>query len=463
MKIQFCGAAGTVTGSCHLLTLDDGEQILLDCGLYQGSDDDMESFNREWLFDPEKLHAVVLSHAHIDHSGRMPKLVKDGFRGRIYATPATRDLCALMLMDSAWIQVKDAEYEHRKTGRKVEPLYEAAHARKTMEQFSSFPYEQWFPIHPDVDVMFRDTGHILGSASVTLRIRRQGLKDQYFGFSGDIGRPDRPILRDPKPMQPLDYLICESTYGNKLHETYEDQSERLLDIIQQTCVEQKGRLIIPAFSVGRTQEIVHRIDRLEHEGRLPKGVRIYVDSPLAVNATDIFRAHPECFDEDMLHYLYRDPDPFGFNRLHYIKDVEDSKKLNAVESAIIISASGMITAGRIKHHVRNAIGSRQHTILIVGYCAPYTVGGLLASGAEKVRLFGQEYRVKARVEIMNGFSAHGDQREMIDFLKLQDPQRLRQMWLVHGDPERQEGFRKALQAKGFDNVELPKLGSEYRL
>lgn len=463
MNLQFCGAAGTVTGSAHLLTLDDGKKILLDCGLYQGGDEDMETFNREWLFDPAELHAVVLSHAHIDHSGRLPKLVRDGFRGRIYGTSATRDLCAIMLMDSAWIQVKDAEYEHRKTGRKVEPLYEPEHARRTMDHFVTFPYGQWFPVHEDVDVQLQDTGHILGSASVTLRIRRQGLKDTWLGFSGDIGRPDRPILRDPVPMPPLDYLICESTYGNKRHEPNEDQDARLLEIIRSTCVERKGRLIIPAFSVGRTQELVHRIDRMEHDGRLPQDVRIYVDSPLAVNATDIFRAHPECFDEDLLHYLYRDPDPFGFGRLHYITDVEDSKRLNGVDSAIIISASGMITAGRIKHHVRNNIEDPDSTILIVGYCAPYTIGGLLAAGAERIRIFGEEKRVRARVEVLNGFSAHGDQAEMIDFLRLQDPERLRTLWLVHGDPERQRGFREALAEKGFDRVELPELGQRYDL
>ena len=463
MTLQCCGAAGTVTGSCHLLTLDDGKKILLDCGLYQGGDDEMEDFNRSWLFKPDDIFSVVLSHAHIDHSGRLPKLVRDGFAGRIYSTSATRDLCSLMLMDSAYIQVKDAEYEHRKTGKKIEPLYEAAHARLTLDRFVTFPYEQWFPVHPDVDVMLRDAGHILGSASVTLRIRRDGLKDTYFGFSGDIGRPNRPILRDPKPMQPLDYLICESTYGDKFHESTPDQAAMLLSVIQETCVNNRGKLIIPAFSVGRTQEIVHMIDRLEHAGKLPKEVRIFVDSPLAVNATEVFRLHPECFDEDMLHYLYQDPDPFGFNRLTYVKDVEESKKLNAVECAIIISASGMITAGRIKHHVNNSVEDSKNTILIVGYCTPRSIGGRLAAGAKKIRLFGQEKQVKARVEIMNSFSAHGDQGEMIEFLQKQDPKRLRQTWLVHGDPERQATFKEALTEQGYDNITLPSLGDTYTL
>jgi metallo-beta-lactamase family protein len=468
MKLKFCGAAGTVTGSSHLLTLDDGYQILLDCGLYQGRDEDMDTFNQEWMFDPTELDCLILSHAHIDHSGRIPKLVKDGFRGRIYSTHATRDLCSIMLMDSAKIQVKDAEWENRRRakrgqGGEVKPLYEAQDARRAMKQFAAFPYEERFNIHPDVDVLFKDAGHILGSASVTLKIRRQGLKDTVLGFSGDIGRPDRPILRDPVPIQACDYLICESTYGDKFHKARPAEEEQLLNIIKKTCCEQGGKLIIPAFSVGRTQEIVHLIDRLENDNKLPKKVKIFVDSPLAVDATDIFRMHPECFDKELMDYLYEDPDPFGFKNLHYIKKVEDSKRLNNVDSAIIISASGMITAGRIKHHVYNSVEKAKNTILIVGYCAPYTIGAQLASGAKRIRIFGDHLDVNANVEIMNSFSAHGDQREMIDFLENQNKDRLRKLFLVHGVPKRQVGFKEALESEGFENVLIPELGESFRI
>ncbi len=475
MTLQFCGAAGTVTGSCHLLTLDDGFKILLDCGLYQGSEDETESFNREWFFEPESVGVLVLSHAHIDHSGRIPKLVKDGFSGTVFCTPATRDLCSIMLLDSAQIQEKDAEYDQRRAEGKarsqkspkpehtVQPLYSVEDAARALGQFASYPYEKWFSIHPDVDVLFRDAGHILGSASVTLRIRRGGMKDTFFGFTGDIGRPNRPILRDPKPMLPCDYLICESTYGNKVHEFTPDQDERLLSIIRETCVERKGKLIIPAFSVGRTQELVYTIDRLENEGRLPREVSIFVDSPMAVNATEVFRLHPDCFDEEMHRYMLQDPDPFGFRRLHYITKVEDSKSLNNVRSAIIISASGMITAGRIKHHVSNNIEDPDSTILMVGYCAPHTLGARLVAGAETIRIFGEEKMVRARIESLSSFSAHGDQREMLAFLQSQEPKRLRQLFLVHGEPEQQLPFKALLEQEGFHEVVLPILGETFSL
>lgn len=479
MTLTFCGAAGTVTGSCHLLTLDDGFTILLDCGLYQGSEDEMASFNRDWFFEPSRIGALVLSHAHIDHSGRIPKLSKDGFSGNVYCTPATRDLCSIMLLDSAQIQVKDAEYESRHPERSdrnnsqrgekntgydsAEPLYTPDDAAEAMGLFVCFPYEKWFTIHPDVDVLFRDAGHILGSASVVLRIRRGGLRDTFLGFTGDIGRPARPILRDPAPMLPCDYVISESTYGDKLHEKNPNQDEKLLNIIRETCVENKGKLIIPAFSVGRTQELVYTIDRLENEGRLPREVSIFVDSPMAIDATDVFRLHPECFNEAMRRYLLNDPDPFGFRRLHYVKKVEDSKRLNDVKSAVIISASGMITAGRIRHHIFNSIEKPANTVLIVGYCAPHTLGARLAAGVDRIRLFGQELEVRARVEVLSAFSAHGDQQEMIHFLSSQDRKRLRKLFLVHGETDRQLIFQQKLEEHGFQDVVLPVLGESYEL
>jgi len=444
MKLQFCGAAGTVTGSSHLLTLDDGFKILLDCGLYQGRDKDFDDFNSSWYFDPAKIDMVILSHAHIDHSGRLPKLVKDGFKGGIFATHATRDLCAIMLLDSAHIQEKDAEYMNKKKGRsdigKVKPLYDANDVKntlsKSLSKFIGVGYSQWQNIHEDVDFVFQDAGHILGSASITLRIRRQGLKDTMLGFSGDIGRPDRPILRDPVPLPPCDHIICESTYGNKLHKAAPGEEKRLLEIIQDTCVKNRGKLIIPAFSVGRTQEIVHLIDKLETKGVLPN-VPIYVDSPLSTNATDIFILHPDCFDK--------------------------SKKINSVNACVVISSSGMANAGRIRHHLYNGIEDPNNTVLIVGYCAEHTLGAQLARGNKKIRMFGQDITVKARVEKMNSFSAHGDQQEMIDYLRLQSKKKVRNLWLVHGDPERQAAFQTRLEEEGYDNIHIPELGWYYEI
>lgn len=471
MKIKFCGAAREVTGSCHLITLDDGFTILLDCGLYQGGDDDMENFNTSWYFDPKMIDCLILSHAHIDHSGRIPKLVKDGFHGHIYTTHATRSLCGIMLLDSAKIQELDATYHNRKLMRKrkwkrnkhklKDPLYTDKDIPQTMSQFVGIAYEHWIKIHPDVKIMFRDAGHILGSASVTLHIK-EGDKIIRFGFSGDIGRPDRPILRDPKPMPEVDYLICESTYGDKDHDTAPAESERFLEIIRSTCVEKSGKLIIPAFSVGRTQEIVYMLDQMESQGILPH-IPVYVDSPLAVNATRIFGSHGECFDEELIEYLLIDENPFGFNNLKYITKVEESKALNtSTEPCIIISASGMMNAGRVRHHIANNIENPNNTLLIVGYCAPNTLGGILRAGVETVKLFGEEKVVKFNIEIMDSFSAHADRKEMVEFI---DNQRdtLKRIFLVHGELDRQQSFKKLLHEEGFKDVKIPALGNEFDL
>ncbi len=469
MKLKFCGAAREVTGSAHLLTLDSGYKILLDCGLYQGYDETMEDFNRKWLFDPAEIDCLILSHAHIDHSGRIPKLVRDGFKGVIHSTHATRSLCSIMLLDSAIIQERDAEYFNRrlKKQRKFddiafrEPLYTKDDVHKAMEQFAGYAYDRWFPVNQEVEVMFRDAGHILGSASVSLRIRENG-KTMHVGFTGDIGRPHRPILRDPQPMPEMDYLICESTYGDREHEEAPAETNHFLEIITETCVRRKGKLIIPAFSVGRTQELVYLLDKLETEGRLPE-IPVYVDSPLSVNATMIFGAHPECFDRELTEYMLIDSNPFGFNRLKYIRRVEDSKALNTSEEAcIIISSSGMMNAGRIKHHVFNNIDDSRNAILFVGYCAPETPCGYLRTYPEAVRLFGEWKPVKASIHIMDSFSAHGDRLEMLDFLKNQK-EAVRKLFLVHGTIDRQEAFRETLLNYQFRKVEIPALGQEYVL
>ncbi|TNE66022.1 MAG: MBL fold metallo-hydrolase [Bacteroidetes bacterium] len=469
MTIKFCGAAREVTGSSHLITLDDGFKILLDCGLYQGGDEEeighpMEDFNRNWLFDPEKIDCLVLSHAHIDHSGRIPKLVADGFRGRIYSTHATRDLCNIMLMDSAKIQQYDAEYKNKKrTGNEppVEPLYEPNDVRRAMGQFASYNYDQPFFIHPNVQVRFRDAGHIIGSANVTLEIMENGERKRI-GFTGDIGRPHRPILEDPTPMPEVDYLICESTYGDREHESAPGEAEHLIRIIQHTCVEKKGKVIIPAFSVGRTQEIVYMLDQLHHAGKLPK-VPVFVDSPLAVNATEVFINHPECFDSQVHEYMMENEDPFGFNGLSYIRSVEGSKQLNNMHKpCIIISASGMMNAGRIRHHLFNNIENNRNTFLIVGYCAPETPGGRLRNGAKSLHVFGKYRQVLADVEVMDSFSAHGDRVEMLDFIRNQRDS-VKKIWLVHGTIDRQEKWRDYLRQNGFADIAIPELGHEEQL
>ncbi|PHN05608.1 MBL fold metallo-hydrolase RNA specificity domain-containing protein [Flavilitoribacter nigricans] len=471
MKIKFCGAAREVTGSAHLLTLDNGYKILLDCGLYQGHSSDYKSFNENWLFDPAEIDCLVLSHAHIDHSGRLPKIVKDGFKGNIISTHATRSLCAIMLLDSAHIQEKDAEFyntrilpKKRKKGKDVsyrEPLYTKDDVEVTMDRFVGYPYNQWFRINEDVEVLFKDAGHILGSASVTLRIRENG-ETKMFGFTGDVGRPNRPILRDPQRMPEVDYLICESTYGGKDHEAPPAEMDHFLRIIKETCVERKGKLIIPAFSVGRTQEIVYMLDQLETAGKLPK-IPVYVDSPLAVNATMIFGTHPECYDKQLHEYLLIDDNPFGFNSLTYVRKVEVSKSLNnRTEPCIIISSSGMMNAGRVKHHLFNSIDQDKNTLLIVGYCSPETPGGKLRSGAEEIRLFGEMKPVRARIEIMDSFSAHADRNELLDFVEHQKG-KLKTLFLVHGTIERQEKFRDMLNENGFGDVQIPQLGESIKL
>lgn len=469
MKIQFCGAAQQVTGSAHLLTLDSGYNILLDCGLYQGRSKDMANFNATWFFKPSQIDCLVLSHAHIDHCGRIPKLVKDGFAGDIFTTHATRSLCAIMLLDSAKIQERDAEYfnkrqlKKRKKLRKAlrTPLYTSEDVPQAMSQFVSTAYERWYKINDQVSVLFRDAGHILGSASVTLKIVEDG-KETMVGFTGDIGRPNRPILRDPKPMPPVDYLICESTYGDKDHEGKPAEIEKFLSIIKQTCIEKKGKLIIPAFSVGRTQEIVYMLDQMESAGRLPK-IPVYVDSPLAVNATAIFGSHPECYDDDLNEYLLIDDNPFGFNTLTYVRKVEISKSLNdSSEPCIIISSSGMMNAGRVRHHLFNNIDNAKNTLLIVGYCSPDTAGGMLRNGIEKLKLFGEWKPVLMDVEIMDSFSAHADRSEIYDFIKNQK-KRLKKLFLVHGEIDRQKALVDYLGKKGFKKVGIPTLANTEEL
>lgn len=468
MKLKFCGAARTVTGSSHLVTLDNGFTILLDCGLYQGREDELDDFNTHWEFDPAAIDLLVVSHAHIDHIGRIPKLVKDGFKGNIICTHATRDLAAIMLLDSASIQEKDAQWANEKnlkkgTATKTEPLYTAEDAQICMRQFTSYNYDRWFHISQDVQVYFADAGHILGSASVTLKIARANGTMTYLGFTGDVGRWNRPIIKDPEPMPQVDYLISESTYGGEFHDELPGDINQLLDIVHNTCVMHRGKLIIPAFSVGRTQEIVYMLDHLESKGKLPH-IPVYVDSPLAVNATDIFTVHHECFDSEIINYMTTNDNPFGFNKLIYIRKVEDSKALNdKKEPCIIISASGMANAGRIRHHIFNNIEDADNTILMVGYCAEGTLGAKLREYPTMVKIFGKELRVRANIKIIDGLSGHADQKEMLKFLSNQNPKQIKKTFLVHGEYERQQKMKQALEGAGFSNVHIPELGNEFPL
>jgi len=468
MQVKFCGAAQFVTGSSHLITLDDGYTILLDCGLFQGKGRHIWELNNTWHFDPAEIDCLILSHAHIDHTGRVPKLVQDGFNGNIHCTHATRSLCSIMLLDSAKIQERDVEWHNkrilkkrRKNRKKLRtPLYTSDIIAPTMNLFIGYNYNRWYQINDKVSVMFRDAGHILGSASVCLKINENG-EERLVGFTGDIGRPNRPILRSPRQMPKVEYLICESTYGDKDHQLPPEQSEEFLDILHETCIKKKGKLIVPAFSVGRTQELVYMLDKLETAGLLPR-IPVYVDSPLAVNATMIFGQHPECFDNELNEYLLIDDNPFGFNDLNYIREVAASKALNdSDEPCIIISSSGMMNAGRVKHHLFNNIEDPKNTFLIVGYCSPDTPGGMLRDGIESIKLFGEYKMVKAEVRVMESFSAHGDRNEMYDFIANQDT--LKKLFLVHGELDRQEKFKDFLTKKGFTDIEIPAEGDVYEL
>lgn len=467
MKIQFLGATRTVTGSMHLLTLN-GHRILLDCGLFQGRRAEAWERNRNFPFNVAELDAVILSHAHIDHSGNLPSLVKAGFRGRVYATTATRDLCAAMLPDSGHIHESDVAYVNKKRTRQglppVEPLYTRQEAIASLRFFHALGYGLPFTPIPGATVTFLDAGHILGSAITVLDLEENGRRLRL-AFTGDLGRKGQPILRDPEVAEGVDALIVESTYGARLHETPEQAQARLATIVRETQ-QGGGKLLIPAFAVGRTQEVVYALHRLYEAGELAP-VNIYVDSPLAVNATEIFRLHPECYDEEIHEFLLHDShkDPFGFSRLIYVRDVEDSKALNSLEGpAIIISASGMCEGGRILHHLRNHIEDPRTCILFVGFQAENTLGRRLVDSEKKVRIFGEEFKVRARVESIDGYSAHADRNEIVAWLRgVVSRGAPRRVFVVHGDEENALALAAGLQGMGFLQVLVPERGQEVEL
>jgi metallo-beta-lactamase family protein len=463
MKIAFHGAARTVTGSKHLLTLANGKQVLLDCGMFQGMGRDTETLNSQFGFDAAKVDCLVLSHAHIDHCGLIPKLVKEGFKGPIFATPATKELAAILLEDSAEIQRDDTKFINKKRARKglppYQPLYDLADAARAFELFQPVNYDEWTKIMEGVEVLFTDAGHIIGSAAVHLKITENGITT-HISFSGDVGRYNDAILRSPATFPQADHILLESTYGNRLHDDVTGTTDTLWQWIHKTCIEKKGKLIIPAFSVGRTQELLFTLNQLELENRLP-AVPVYVDSPLSKEATGLVKMYPQYFNSKIRKIMESDSDPFDFKGLTFIKTVDESKHLNEwAQPCVIISASGMADAGRVKHHILNNISNEKNTILMVGYCEPRSLGGRLMNGAKEVKIYGDIYAVIAEIGQMRSMSAHGDYDDLCQFIAGQDQAKLKTIFLVHGDYDVQQEFAERLRQKGYKNVVIPERHSE---
>ena len=459
MKLKFIGATETVTGSKHLVITEKGFTILLDCGLYQGMGKETDSLNRNLDLVPSEIDVVVLSHAHIDHSGNLPLLVKNGFLGSIYCTPPTLEVVEVLLYDSAKIHEGDIKYVNKKREQRGEepliPLYTTKDVDRCLKHFKTVSYHADFVLNEDAILNFTDAGHILGSAVVNLKIKDKADKIIKLTFSGDVGKYDDLLLKNPEIFPQADYIICESTYGDRLHEVDVDAELHLLNVVRNTCVEKKGKLIIPAFSLGRTQEIVFILDKLKNKGLLPN-IKVYVDSPLSTNVTDIMRENVSCFNEKLQEYIKTDSDPFGFSNLKYIREKEESMALNtSKEPCIIISASGMMDAGRIKHHLRNNISDSKNTILVVGYCTPNSLGGRIREGQKKVRIFGEEYDVNADVEVIDSYSAHADYGELIRFLSCQDKTKVKKIFLIHGDIEAKLSFKEKLYVEGYKDVIIP--------
>ena len=458
MKIAFHGAARTVTGSKHLLTLKNGKKILLDCGMFQGMGKETDSLNRDFGFNPAEVDVMVLSHAHIDHSGLIPKLIKDGFAGKIFCTPATRELTKILLEDSGEIQESDVKYSNKKRLAEgqpfLQPLYTIEDAKNSFGSFIEVKYGTWQQIIEDVEVLFTDAGHIIGSACVHLRIKENGIVRQLT-FSGDVGRYRDVILKSPDTFPQADFILLESTYGNSLHDDVVTTPDHLLEWINKKCLQKKGKLIMPAVSVGRTQEILFALSQLENENRLPK-LDYFLDSPLSLEATELVKRYPQYFNKYIQKILQSDADPFSFTGLKYIKTVEQSKMLNfRNEPCVIISASGMADAGRVKHHISNNIENSRNTILLTGYCEPRSLGGRLIDGAKEVSIFGIQHEVHAEVGAVRSMSAHGDYEDLSQWLAGQNPRQVQKLFLVHGEYDVQQAFKDRLQRKGFMDIEIP--------
>lgn len=463
MKITFLGAVGTVTGSMYLVRTN-RHNILLECGLYQGKRAESYARNHKIPVDIRRLDAVVLSHAHIDHSGNLPNLVKMGYDGPIYATHATRDLCGAMLPDSGRIHEHDVKYVNKKRAQQglppMEPLYTEADAIRALGQFVSTGYGRRTRLARGLNVTFFDAGHILGSAMVLLESNEDGRIVRLL-FSGDLGQPNLPIVRDPTPMPPADALMIESTYGDREHPPIEDVQHQLETIVN-AVAKRGGRIIIPAFAVGRTQDIVYDLHQLMHAERIPE-IPIYVDSPLALNATEAYRMHPECYDAETRRFIQDtgEPDPFGFYRLHYVRSVAESKRLNVTPNPIIIiSASGMAEAGRVQHHLKHAIEDPKNAVLITGWQAPYTLGRRIAEKEPYVRIYGEEFALNAEVHTLYAYSAHADRTDLLTWARPR-AQSVKTAFVVHGDPKPAEALAGGLRDLGYGDVIVPQRGEKF--
>ncbi len=464
MKITFHGAARAVTGSKHLITLTNGTQVLLDCGLFQGMGEVTDKLNGYFGFNPEKIDYMVLSHAHIDHVGLLPRLAKEGFDGNIYATAATMDLARILLMDSSKIQAQDAEYlsASGKSDDGDDALYNEDDVIKALGQFKVVDYNEEVEIDPRIRIMLTDAGHVIGSAAVHLTIIDDG-KEYKITFSGDVGRYSDLLLKSPQTFPQADYIIMESTYGDSLHKDLEPVENRLLEIINNTCVIRGGKVVIPAFSVGRTQELLYALNSLELKHKLPD-IAYYVDSPLSLQATTVIKNHPEVYNNGVKEVMKVDEDPFHFKGLKFIESVEESRALvDDPRPCVIISASGMADSGRVRHHIRNIITNQKNTILMVGYCEPKSLGGRLIAGQPVVEIFREEFTVAAEVLAVKSMSAHGDYEDLLHFLSCQDPAQVKKVFLVHGEYEVQQAFAKRIQEKGFASVEIPEYHQEFEL
>ena len=465
MNITFHGAAQTVTGSRHLIEIN-GHRLLPDCGLYQGRRKETYDRNLNFPFEAKSVDAVLLSHAHIDHSGNLPNLVRQGFTGPIHATHATAHLTDIMTKDSGHIQEYDVQFVNKRRARKgqppIEPLYTVEDAVAAAKQLKPQEYDLGFETIPGTRATFVEAGHILGSASVILELEEGGRRVRLM-FSGDIGRPGMPIVKDPVLPNEIDYLVLESTYGDRTHDEPVKAYEELQAVLTETIM-RGGKIIIPSFAVGRTQALVYYLHQMIDNGDIPR-IPVFVDSPLAVNVTDIFRDHPECFDEEAVSFMRSDPhgSALGFDLLTYTRSVEESKAINELkEPAVIISASGMAEVGRILHHLRNNIEKPRNTVLITSWMAPHTLGRRLAEGEKSVKIFGEKHKVKAQVASINGLSAHADQPFLIEYaLAVKD--RVKGVFLVHGEPRSANALREKLGSEGLEGVHFPEMGERIEL
>lgn len=467
MKLKFYGADREVTGSRHILEAN-GKKILLDCGLFQGRRSEEREKNKNFGFNPKEIDMVVLSHAHIDHSGNLPNLVKQGFKGQIYCTHASSDLLKYMLLDSAHIQEQEVVYLNEKkmaAGEElVEPLYTSVDVENTIPLFHGIAFDETIHLGDGISLTFKDAGHILGSAISVLTVKDQddAQKEKILIFTGDLGRKNMPIIKDPWQAESADYLMIETTYGNRLHESILDAETKLAETIKKT-IARGGKILIPAFSLGRTQEVIYSIHKLADSGHIPKELPIYVDSPLSVNLTSIFRQHLGLFDEETQQEFIKDKeDPFGFESLKYVHTVEESKALNNVKTpCVIVASSGMMEHGRILHHLKNNIEDFRNTLLIVGFQAQNTLGRKLVEKQKEVKIFGKPYQVKMEVKIMNAYSAHADRSDLLEYIK--NVKNLKKVILVHGESMAIDDFKNSLEANGMHDVFIPNFGDELLL